>query len=117
MFQPLNGDSHEGWLEANTDIADNAPDGADVRQLALNRGLARCRQYGGKLTIEVGAAFFRGAIKRAISRLLEDHADDIDHVAVQLLNPEGFIVRSATERLFDAKCPAAVALSILESLV
>jgi hypothetical protein len=114
-FESLDGQCHENWLEANTDIHDNT--GADVRQLALNRGYARARQYGGKLTIEVGAAFFRGAVRRAIGTLLETHAEDIDIVTIQLLNPAGAIIRSATERLFDAECPAAVALSVLESLI
>lgn len=113
-FKPLDGECHEGWLEANTDVHDNT--GADVRQLALNRGFARCRQYGGKLTVEVHALSFRGAVKRAISRLLEDHAEDFDFVTVQLLNDKGFLVRSAAVQVFDADCPAAAALSVLEKL-
>jgi len=113
-FAALDGLCHEEWLEANTDIHDNT--GADVRQLALNRGYARARQYGGKLTIEVGVTFFRGAVRRAISRLLEDRAEDFDFVTVQLVNDRGLLVRSAAVQVFDAECPAAAALSVLEKV-
>jgi hypothetical protein len=113
-FAPLDCSTHEDWLEANTDIHDNT--GADVRLLALNRGYARSRQYGGKLTIEVNVTYFRGALKRALGVLLEDHADNIDFVTVQLVNNKGLLVRSASAQVFDAECTTTAALSVLEKL-
>jgi len=115
-FAPLDCSTHEDWLEANTDI--NAVDAgvSDIRLLALNRGYARSRQYGGKLTIEVNVNFFRGALKRALANLLEDHADSIDFATVQLVNAKGLLVRSASVQVFDADCPVAAALSVLEKL-
>lgn len=115
-FAPLDCSTHEDWLDANTDI--NAVDAgtSDIRLLALNRGYARSRQYGGKLTIEVNVNFFRGALKRTLGTLLADHADSLDFVTVQLVNDKGFLVRSAGVQVFDADCPVTAALSVLEKL-
>jgi len=113
-FAPLDCSTHEDWLDANTDIHDTAT--SDVRLLALNRGYARSRQYGGKLTVEVNVTFFRGALKRALSTLLEDHAANTDFVTVNLVNDKGFLVRSAAVQVFDAECPVTAALSVLEKL-
>lgn len=116
-FAPLDCSTHEDWLDANTDIHYTAevPNG-DVRLLALNRGYARSRQYGGKLTIEVNVNFFRGSLKRALGVLLETHADNIDFATVQLVNDKGLLVRAASVQVFDADCPVVAALSVLEKL-
>lgn len=114
-FAPLDCSTHEDWLEANTDIIPEDKVG-DIRLTALNRGYARSRQYGGKLTIEVNVNFFRGALKRALSNLLEDHADSIDFATVQLVNDKGLLVRSASVQVFDADCPVTAALSVLEKI-
>lgn len=121
-FVALDTSTHEHWLRQNSDSLEKF--GlvlTDVEQpydrlLALNKGFARTREYGGKLTIEVNKRFFRGAVKRALEDLLLKHADNLDAVNVHLADNDGNLLAQSTARLFDAENPTSAALSALEEL-
>jgi len=122
-FVGLDTDFHEQWLGENSSRLNDqfgTAFGSEATVMdrvdALNKGFVRARDYAGRMVVEVNKDFYRGAQKRAIEKLLDDNAENVDNVRLTLLDSKGNVTDQATAKLFDADDPRIELEKMLDSV-
>jgi hypothetical protein len=111
--KPLAENFHEHDLAANaeqynkqfgTDFVPGSQADLADRLKALTAGFVRIRNKSGQVAVESNVAAWDKQ-KVPTTKKLVTHADDIDHLRVNLLDKDGNLVDSASGRVFDADRP------------